>query len=217
MSLRVEVLVPHRDREKSLERHLQQWDELGWKTHVADCDEEVFTRARAINKAAERATKADVLIITDVDMVLADPYRALEAAEIAHANYCYVCTFTEMWPITQEGTRRLQHGQRPLKRHIQEKVALIWGAPAAVPRRLFDRVGGMDPRFYGYGHEDLAFLYVTDAYGSGKQRVPGIAYHQWHDENTYKHWNIQNATLASRYKDALGNKRKLRAIIRERQ
>ncbi len=214
--MNIQVLVPHRGREASLARHLQQWDALGLKTHVSDCEDEVFTRAIALNTAAERATDADVLILTDVDMVLERPERAIEAAEIALRDYCYVCTYSAMHALSEAGTQALYDGQLPAAHDVIQEVKLIWGAPCAVPRALFDEVGGMDPRFYGYGHEDLAFLAATDAFGGAKQRVEGIAWHMWHDDNPYKNWNFQNASLTSRYRDAGGDRAKVQAIIGER-
>lgn len=215
MPLNIQVLVPHRNRSESLARHLKQWGDLGLVCNIADCDDEIFTRAVALNTAAEMATGADVLILTDVDMVLKRPEAALEAAELAMRDYCYVCTYSTMHALNQKGTRDLYAGREPGPDGMIEEVKLIWGAPAAVPRALWDEVGGMDPRFYGYGHEDLAFLAATDIFGGPKQRIEGVAWHMWHDENPYKNWNFQNASLTSRYRDSR-SKDDVRAIIEER-
>jgi predicted glycosyltransferase involved in capsule biosynthesis len=51
----------------------------------------------------------------------------------------------------------------------------------AVPRKLWDEVGGFDERFVGWGGEDNAFWHAcTVISGAEPARVPGYAYHLWH-------------------------------------
>lgn len=49
----------------------------------------------------------------------------------------------------------------------------LWGGNVSVPRDLYDRVGGYDARYHGYGWEDLDFGYRLHQLGVPIEIVPG--------------------------------------------
>lgn len=58
---------------------------------------------------------------------------------------------------------------------------LFWSLSFAVRPEIWDRVGGFDEDFEGYGAEDTDFAFRADRVGVGLTWVGGAeAYHQWH-------------------------------------
>ena len=92
----------------------------------------------------------------------------------------------------------------------EQDVAYAHGC-AVIRRDCFDKVGGYDPRFEGWGYEDCALEKITDALWSDR-RVAGDLYHLWHPGG----WNfadeLRNSKLYhERYERLAGNPEQLLA------
>jgi hypothetical protein len=98
------------------------------------------------------------------------------------------------------------------------RQSMIWGGVFAIPRSLYDEVGGFDERFRGYGSEDKGFLVCASTLGGDKQRMPGLAFHLDHPEDPLRTSEAtrQGNLLAERYEDYDGNEVAIRAMLVER-
>jgi hypothetical protein len=89
-----------------------------------------------------------------------------------------------------------------------------------VPRGLFESVDGFDERFAGWGYEDRAFFYACRTFGGLTLRVPGPAYHLWHQPAAERQAAVgprsANRLLGARYEEANGDRAAMLALIRER-
>jgi GT2 family glycosyltransferase len=91
---------------------------------------------------------------------------------LAHDSFCY---------LSRAGSDRIMAGDRGAWESLVEwSLTCSHSSMVAVPRDLFDRVGGFDPGFIGWGMEDVAFYLATRAVGGGAQRVTGPVWHLWH-------------------------------------
>jgi hypothetical protein len=97
---------------------------------------------------------------------------------------------------------------------VERTNPISWSCCVAIPRRVWDDLGGFDERFIGWGFEDMAFQSaVCGLYGW--ERIEGDVYHLWHPrgvsiggratkvEGTYTADAITNARLGRRYMVAL--------------
>jgi len=57
---------------------------------------------------------------------------------------------------------------------------LFWSLNFACSRRLFERIGGFDTRYVGYGAEDTDFAFQARKNGVRMGTVEATAYHQYH-------------------------------------
>jgi hypothetical protein len=207
--MKIAVCVPHRpshpDRVRNFARVRQGWDEVNLPVYTGDCEGD-WKRAYAVNAACAQATDADVLFISDSDILLDDPVgQTTNACETALKHNAYVVAFTTLKYLDADGNEFWRQTQ-------------IWGGVFAIPRSLFDDVGGFDERFRGYGAEDKGFLVCASTLGGTKQRMPGTAFHLDHPEDPLR---TSEATkrgnrLAERYADYDGDEVAIRAMLAER-
>jgi predicted glycosyltransferase involved in capsule biosynthesis len=188
--------------------------------YTGDSEGERWERARAVNNAVAQAGDADVLLISDSDILLERPVaQTLRACELALEKNAYVVAFTTLLYLNQEGSEDIRAGGSILPpEHVFWEQSNIWGGVFAIPRSLWDQVGGFDERFQGYGSEDKGFLVCASTLGGDKQRIPGHAYHLDHPEDETK-GSAVTATgnlLAGRYLAADGNRDAILSILAER-
>ena len=214
--MNVAVLIPFRTctgRDENLCTTLKQW--RGWPTFFGDGGEGLFNRSQAINCAAAR-TDADVFVIHDCDILLARHQQAVDAAMIALSEDSYVVCFSRLKVLDWDATRAVHEGADPLQQEVLETIPLVWGNCFAVSKVLFERAGGFDERFRGWGCEDHAFLNACSTLGN-KHRVTGDAFHLRHPEPVKDHPGLHdNYVLGGRYARADGNKEAMLDLIGER-
>jgi hypothetical protein len=116
----------------------------------------VFSVARALNDAAERAT-GDHFLLFGADHV--PDARAIEWACHALRGYSYARIYDRVAYATEAATRLILHGT------VLPLEAADWHVhPAPCPgvlgvrRAAFEAAGGLDERYEGWGYEDTAFL-----------------------------------------------------------
>ena len=208
--MNVAVCVPHRpshpDRIANFARVRRAWDEMGIPVYTGDCEGD-WKRAHAVNAAVAQAGEADVLLISDSDILLGAPViQTVAACKAAFSGNAYVVAFTTLVYLDAKGSEFWRQ-------------SLIWGGVFAIPRTLYDEVGGFDERFRGYGAEDKGFLVCASTLGGTKQRMSGYAYHLDHPEDPLR---TSEATkrgnrLADRYIDYDGDEVAIRAMLAERE
>lgn len=207
--MKIAVCVPHRpshpDRVRNFARVRAEWDAAGLPVFTGDCEGE-WKRAHAVNAACAQATDAEVLLVSDSDILLDAPLsQTLAACEAARKGNCYVVAFTTLIYLDMQGREFWRQ-------------SMIWGGVFAIPRTLYDEIGGFDERFQGYGSEDKGFLVCASTLGGAKQRMPGLAFHLDHPEDTSRtnEASRQGNLLAERYAAADGDAPTIRAILAER-
>lgn len=201
------------------------WQNQGFQPHEgAQPDAGPFNRGAAINAAARAAARAgdwDAVVIADADVVLDRASQAEEARDRAVATGRLTYAHDHLTMLDTEATDLVLQGDPPsfvvggLTRHPN-----TWSQCLAVPRRLWEAVGGFDERFVGWGWDDLAFMSACWALGGGIERVRGDAYHLWHprtwEENEGNPGHGPNQVLGQRYLAAKTDRRAMQAILAER-
>lgn len=148
----------------------------------------------AARNAGARAATGDVLVFIDVDCIgsydlvaahadavwrggiVAGPVRYLERFWDAGLG---VGPYADgvLW------ARSAPHPVRPVPERecVDERHELFWSLLFAVDRTTWNRVGGFDEAYVGYGGEDTDFALRARAAGVPMRWIPdGLAFHQWH-------------------------------------
>lgn len=202
---RTVVLIPWRTdngpRAGIYEHVRAQIDSLDLPVFEGDTDSEVFNICGAWNAAARTAGDWDVALFWGADFTLASPRTAIAAASLAEIVAPYVFAFDKVTKLTRPET---------LKHHATGDIPhrddpLPFGGVRAVNRAWWDRVGGYDERFQGWGHGDRAYVHVMERLGGRPSRVRGRMILHRHPgrahlpDDPYYRFQAANLTLLKEY------------------
>ncbi len=209
------IITPYRsddaERTRNWEWCHRRWQALLPTAGLVICDSghEPFNRGASINLGVENWA-GDVLVIADADVAVSsgDVAAAVEAAYsgqwvIAYAEDGY-------HTLTVEATERLlaadPAGRLPVPYDgpwtCLDRVESVSGV-LAMPRGAFERAGGFDTRWDGWGGEDRAFAITLDMVWGPPARTPGPLLHLWHPRGLdfrSPGWPA-NAALLERYRE----------------
>jgi len=152
-------------------------EELGYPIHLGD-SEGPWARAAACNAAARDAGDWDVALIADADTI-PEPDVIRRAVGLAASIPGAVRPHDRLYALNQAQSRILaKRGPGRLKLSSRQKT-MLGGGLLVVSRAAWEKVGGYDERFIGWGHEDSA-LHTTLLAEAHWDRIEGRAWHLWH-------------------------------------
>ncbi|MEM6269464.1 MAG: glycosyltransferase [Bacteroidota bacterium] len=153
----------------------------------------LFNKSWALN-VAFRHSSGRVFAVGDADMLMHD-HELMAALILCRDEYEVVNPFAQFLDIGPEETFRIQHGMTTL-RTMFEKPTPRAGANFAsgmilFQRRAYEKMGGWDERFFGWGIEDnvVAEVKVPVLIDRAIQ-LPYTGYHLWH-ERTFVDTSLQ--------------------------
>lgn len=207
------VVVPWRskgDVHREMAWRLARDNWSGWDVHTADDGGEPFSRAASINLAVEEHP-ADVYVVADADVLVpADQVRA--AVELAQSAPGIVLAYDRYAYLSAGGTRYVLDGYRgDWEPFVMFTLGWTVSSCLAVSHETWETVGGFDPRFRGWGMEDVAFDIACRTLAGPTRRVPGSCWHLWHPTEPER--PSENVDLLRQYEAADGNPDALRALM----
>lgn len=208
------VIIPWNDSSDRWRARSFDWVVERYRALLPDAEmnighSEPFNRGAARNSAVEQST-GDVLLIADADMVLQP--AALQLGLQAIARGCAWVVLYQLgryYNLTELESARIMafapdlEIREPQDAQRWDHKIDSWAGLLLVPREAFDKVGGYDEHFVGWGYEDNAFRAALDRKVGAHERVDGFALHLWHpapDSDTFGHPDIAtNRERARRY------------------
>ena len=165
-----------------------------------------FNRSAAVNRAAEAAGAWDIGIIIDSDVLLSVSQvraaidRAERTGRVTWGHRRWRGIREDMATRIVADSRDLgpELSRDELDLMVERTNPISWSCCIAVPRAVWDDLGGMDERFVGWGYEDMAFQsIVVGLYGH--ERIEGDVVHLWHPRSEERIVKGQPATTASEH------------------
>lgn len=223
--LTVSILVPFRSEENDDTRdRLWEWVEKRWRWMAPDAEIVVgmdsgvpFSKTTAVNDAFLKST-GDILIVADADSWM-EPDRLQKTISAVEQRQRLIVPWNKIYRIDKYGTEQLLKMDPTTENLGLDQLSVERGSPEpitagtifAITRRGFETVQAMDPRFRGWGYEDIAFRRACDVLiGRTTYLHLGAAYSLWHPaptmEDTGRVWEFDpgklNEELNAQYVEA---------------
>ncbi|EFC78883.1 galactosyltransferase-related protein [Parafrankia sp. EUN1f] len=231
---RVAVIVPFRPDGAERDRHwawlAKQWRTTspGWELRVGEHPASAgpWCKAAAVAAALEDCT-AEVLVVADADVWVTPTYTVARAVALAAGGAPWVMPHRQVRRLSAATTGRVLAGGAleeagAARASLAERPygGMRGGGLFVIRRESWVDVGGLDPRFVGWGGEDEAFGRAADALLGEVVRLPGVLWHLWHPPQPRLSRTVGNAEsqqLLGRYRSARRDRRALRLLIDERR
>ncbi len=223
---RAVILVPRREGFADRDA-LWAWCRPWWQRELPGIpvveghhDSGLFNRSAAVNAAAATAGDWDVALVIDAD-VICHPPAVLEAVRLAADTGRMVVPFEVRHNLDRRGTERVMAGERgSWRRWVARSFTDQHSSVIAVPRRLWDAIGGFDEGFAGWGQEDTAFAIAAETFsGERLLHLPGEVWHLWHAHAPEGRRGtpsaVRNRARVARYRAAWGDRDAIAALVAE--
>ena len=196
----VSVLIPYKAvdeyREKNWSWIKRRYEIIMPNAEICmgDYSGEPFCKSVAVNNAAKKATR-DIFIIADADIVfnIDQIKNAIEALSFHPWVIPYRSFFRlnpdetdEMWKKSPDIILNEADFQECHKHGISNRYELVGGINV-LPRKYFEKVGGFDERFKGWGGEDDAFQMAVDTLCGHYYRIETAMWHLYHPKGSKEH------------------------------
>lgn len=184
-----------------------------WEVITGTCAGE-WSKGAAVADALSRAS-GDTLVIADADSwVGADTMRRAVASDAA-----WVVPHGRVYRLTQRATETVYAGgiihrgstvRRPY-------IGPAGGGIVVLSRKAFERVGGIDPRYLGWGGEDISFGWALEAIVGPYVRLGGPLQHLYHPHPAPTlRGTPESEALVAQYKAARHSPERMAALIERR-
>jgi hypothetical protein len=172
----------------------------------------------ARNDAVSRATRP-LVMLADADTFVSLGQVTEAAARIRHDDAQWVLCYDRYIQLLPETTVDVIARLSP-DAELSRPHRVGWSTDCGsagqmiLKRDLYADLGGHDPRFVGWGREDVAWTMALETMCHGAVRVPGAAYHLHHPRNPKRKQGLyDNAWLFEQYQAAHYDPAAMRAMI----
>lgn len=182
----VEVVIPWQGhcphRLAALAWVRARYEQTGWPVTVAELPAGPWVKAAAVNPAVQAST-ADVVVVADGDCWSNDVIEA--AAAVDAGKRPWACPFHRIRRLNRQFTERVLAGLVDVGDHtsssLEEPVYLARpGGGIVVMARDVARDVPMDPRFVGWGGEDVSWGKALQSLHGKPWMGATDLYHLWH-------------------------------------
>lgn len=218
----VSVLVPfasgcpHRERAWGYVRAHYEREHADWELIEGTCTG-LWSKGLALVDAKSRST-GETFVVADADSFVA-PEVLTEAVELVRAGATWVVPHYRVQRLSQYYTRAVIEANAPVRRgrvHRQPYIGVLGGGIVVLSRDVWEAVGGIDPRYLGWGGEDISFGYTLETLVGPPARLEADLWHLWHPPATKnRRGSPESEALAARYKAARGTRHAMLALIEE--
>jgi hypothetical protein len=213
----------HGQRHRVWEACARRWGDLfpDSRLFLGTSHGQPFNRSAARNAAVEEFTRYrpnwDVVLLADADVMVYERRQVVEAIRLARRTGHMVFAHTWRAGLGQDATEQVLAGADPSAMVRDEWDANTFSSCYAVPRSLWDTLGGFDERYVGWGLEDVAFHRAAGAMAGVDRVDQGVVFHLWHprsraEQEENPHYPA-NHRLWQRYLDAGWNRDAMAEVL----
>jgi predicted glycosyltransferase involved in capsule biosynthesis len=183
--MRQQVILPWRDPDCVYRRKhfdfLYDYYSKEFDVVIGD-NEGKFNRSAARNAGVDKS-ESEVAVLIDADNYI-EISQIKSAIKVAARKDCLVKPFSHFGYLTEEATNSFYVGKNNFKPNtdsfINDPEKNFTGGAYVIKKSLWQKVGGMDEGFIGWGAEDDAFHILIKAKLGNAHYVDGFDYHLYH-------------------------------------
>jgi hypothetical protein len=184
---------------------------------------EPWSKGAVVDRAVCR-TDTDGVIVHDADVLVAPEALERTVAGVT-AGWAWGQPHTTVYRLSRRATARFTSttpidappGAMDLERRAHP--APPGGGIVVVSRRVYDLTGGIDPRFEGWGGEDISWARALTTLGGPGMLGDAPLWHLWHRPQRSRlrggRGSRDNERLASRYLDAVDDPTAMAGLVGE--
>jgi hypothetical protein len=187
--------------------------------------DEPWSKGLAVARAVRR-TRQRVLVLADAD-VLVSPESLTECVRaVAFGDAAWSQPHATVYRLSRLSTNMVYNGELTEIRHLfrraldrPEHPAPAGGGISVMHRDAFEAVGGIDPRFIGWGGEDISFAWALETLVGQCFRGGVPMWHLYHARAPRRLGNRASESseqLAARYAMANGDRAAMQELVGER-
>lgn len=152
--------------------------------------------------AAVRDVDSDLVVVHDADVWVEELPTVVEQIRPYHD---WVIPHLHVRRLNRDATRVvLEGGPIDMRRTVERHRACVGGALVIIRREILERVP-FDPRYRGWGGEDISFGYAMETLVGRPMRYPFRLAHLWHEPQPRRsrtQGSEETEALFDRYKAA---------------
>lgn len=214
------VLIPHGGicpyRARALAWVVQHYQRHHpWPIHIGTSDEP-WSKGAAVADALIQ-TDADMLVIADADSFVT-PEHVTTAVQAA-AEHGWAMPHWKVYRLSERATEQVYAGGPPSRTDLYRGAyaGVMGGGIVAIRRDVYELVGGIDPRFCGWGGEDVSLARALIVMHGKPARMAGDLFHLYHPHPAPNlRGSEASEVLVARYKAAV-TRPQMQALIDERR
>jgi hypothetical protein len=222
----VAVVIPFDARSDEHRIRAHEWivDHYGvhhpeWPVFSGSVELDEWSKGAAVDELVRRAD-ADVLVIADADSYVTSPAVLVECVrKVAFGDAGWSVPHTYVHRLTEGATAEVYAGRAPRMGKLTRAayVGPAGGGIVVVSRRSYGLVHGIDPRFLGWGGEDLAFGWALDTLVGPHYRGDSRLVHLWHPHPAPDlRGSDESEALVADYREARGFPRMMLELVNRR-
>jgi hypothetical protein len=219
----VAVVVPYNPGQEDRDV-IWSWMRERWAQHHPDwpiiegrCDGQGWSKGAAVADALTRTT-AEILVVIDADLWIDNLPDAVAAVE---AGAGWVMPQKLVHRLHPRATAAVLAGgpfvSKP-QTWVQKPYSCVEGGGVVVLRRETYQQVPIDPRFVGWGGEDISWGWALRTLIGAPIRLDGDLWHLWHEPQARRNrrrGSEASEALAGRYRRALRQPDAMRALLDE--
>lgn len=215
----ISVLVPYRS-DGAVRERLWSWCADRWSRVAPDVEivegrssDGPFRVGEALNDAASRAS-GEVFFNYCADGV--PDIGVLDAAVPLAVEHGWVAPFARTAFLTERATEQVIDADGDPEADVDSEGIMIvecCNGPTVTRQDVWDQLGGFDPRFAGWGAEDLAFRMALQTLAPGGIQLDATLVHLHHGAGPVQEISADNRELFLRYEAAHNNPDTMRELL----
>lgn len=234
--MNVSLIVPLGDghneqRETHWEWLRARWEALrpSWQIVEGRCRADRWSKATAVADAAKRAT-GDVWVICDADLWV-ESWPTLKEAALLAVMHPWVVPCGNVYRLNAVATADVvavdpdrevhwptERTQLANSRNTAFYRLFPGGGIFAITPDNYERCGGFDPRFVGWGGEDLSYAAAANTLVGEPVRLEASVWHLWHrPASKLARMSGPNDRLCRQFIRAEGDMAAMRQLISDRE